>query len=144
MRYLIYCPMLLFSPEFCSLKSSMLWQTNLSFFPNLFFFSPFQSSALQYFHKLGVFLASDFRPQTGHYPEWKCCVFRLQNISSELCGHLFSSFLGLGPSNPSCLRHFPMLSTRGLLGFSLHFSWLFDLFLWEQLVWCKLLHCIQK
>lgn len=125
MRYLIYCPMLLFSPEFCSLKSSMLWQTNLSFFPNLFFplsslqpcnifklcFSAYQPRSL------GVFLASDFRPQTSYYPEWKFCVFRLQNISSELCGHLFSSFLGLGPSNPSCLRHFPTLSTRGLLGF---------------------------
>ena len=60
---------------------------------------------------LGRFLVSDSKPKTSYCPEGKICF---QNISSVLCGSLFSSLLDLSPSNPGCLRHFPVPSIRGL------------------------------
>lgn len=111
--------MLLFSPAFCFLKSRMLWQTNLPFSPSLFFslpsLQPFDIfitfvSLLISQNSLGEFLAPDSKPQTSYYPEGKFC---LQNIISEVCGCLFSSFLRLGPSNPGCLSHFPCSQSEG-------------------------------
>ena len=88
MRYLIYFSMLLFSPAFCSLKSWMLWQTNLPFSPNLFFFS---LSSLQPFDifinfvsllisqsSLRPWLVPDSKPKTSYYLEVIACRISAQ------------------------------------------------------------------